>query len=76
MLSASSSILTFDIYKNYVQKNAVSGDLIRFGRIVTLVVLGLNVRHGERLPRPSRVLWRWTTPSNATSRASRRVVSI
>jgi solute:Na+ symporter, SSS family len=39
MLSASSSIVTFDIYKNYVKKNAVSSDLVRVGRIVTLVVL-------------------------------------
>jgi solute:Na+ symporter, SSS family len=39
MLSASSSIVTFDIYKNYVKKDAASSDLVRVGRIVTLVVL-------------------------------------
>jgi len=39
MLSASSSIITFDIYKNYVRRNATSRDLIRFGRISTLLVL-------------------------------------
>lgn len=39
MLSASSSILTFDIYKNYVNKKADSKSLIRFGRITTVLVL-------------------------------------
>ena len=39
MLSASSSIITFDIYKNYVHRDASQHDLIRFGRIATLVVL-------------------------------------
>ena len=39
MLSASSSILTFDIYKNYIKKDAENQDLIRFGRIVTVLVL-------------------------------------
>jgi SSS family solute:Na+ symporter len=39
MLSASSSIITFDIYKNYVRRNTTSHDLIRFGRITTLLVL-------------------------------------
>jgi len=39
MLSASSSIITFDIYKNYVRRDATSHDLIRFGRISTLLVL-------------------------------------
>ncbi|MGA2035436.1 MAG: sodium/solute symporter [Thermoguttaceae bacterium] len=39
MLSASSSILTFDIYKNYFRKEATSRELIRFGRVSTLVVL-------------------------------------
>ncbi len=39
MMSASSSILTFDIYKNYVRRNATSADLVRFGRITSLVVL-------------------------------------
>lgn len=39
MMSASSSILTFDIYKNYVKRNATSNDLVRFGRITSLVVL-------------------------------------
>ena len=39
MLSASSSILTFDIYKNYFKRNATDAELIRFGRCSTLVVL-------------------------------------
>ena len=39
MMSASSSILTFDIYKNYVKRDAKSADLVRFGRITSLVVL-------------------------------------
>ncbi|MBI5686198.1 MAG: hypothetical protein HZC54_14085 [Verrucomicrobia bacterium] len=39
MLSASSSIITFDIYKNYVRRAATSHELIRFGRITTLLVL-------------------------------------
>lgn len=39
MLSASSSIVTFDIYKNYVRKDATNHELIRFGRWTTLVVL-------------------------------------
>lgn len=39
MLSASSSILTFDIYKNYVNKNATNAELIRFGRYSTFFVL-------------------------------------
>ncbi len=39
MLSASSSILTFDIYKNYIRKNATNHELIRFGRLATLAVL-------------------------------------
>jgi SSS family solute:Na+ symporter len=39
MLSASSSIITFDIYKSYVKKNATDADLIRFGRIITLIIL-------------------------------------
>ncbi len=39
MLSASSSIITFDIYKNYVNKGATNAELIRFGRIITLLVL-------------------------------------
>jgi SSS family solute:Na+ symporter len=39
MLSASSSILTFDIYKNYLRKKASDHELIRFGRIATLAVL-------------------------------------
>ena len=39
MMSASSSILTFDIYKNYVKRHATSNDLVRFGRITSLVVL-------------------------------------
>jgi SSS family solute:Na+ symporter len=39
MLSASSSILTFDIYKNYIKPNATNAELIRFGRYATFVVL-------------------------------------
>jgi solute:Na+ symporter, SSS family len=39
MLSASSSIITFDIYKNYVRRDASQARLIRFGRISTFVVL-------------------------------------
>jgi SSS family solute:Na+ symporter len=39
MMSASSSILTFDIYKNYVKRDASSADLVRFGRITSVSVL-------------------------------------
>lgn len=39
MLSASSSILTFDIYKNLVKKNAGSHDLVRFGRLTSFAIL-------------------------------------
>jgi len=39
MMSASSSIITFDIYKNYVRRNATSEDLVRFGRWTSLLVL-------------------------------------
>jgi len=39
MMSASSSIITFDIYKNYFRRNAASTDLVRFGRIASLLVL-------------------------------------
>ena len=39
MMSASSSIITFDIYRNYVRRDATSRDLVRFGRITSLVVL-------------------------------------
>jgi solute:Na+ symporter, SSS family len=39
MMSASSSIITFDIYKNYVRRDATSADLVRFGRITSLLVL-------------------------------------
>jgi SSS family solute:Na+ symporter len=39
MMSASSSIITFDIYKNYVKRDATSADLVRFGRITSVVVL-------------------------------------
>ncbi|MEI8042061.1 MAG: sodium/solute symporter [Verrucomicrobiota bacterium] len=39
MMSASSSILTFDLYKNYVKRDASSTDLVRFGRITSLLVL-------------------------------------
>ena len=39
MMSASSSILTFDIYRNYMKRDATSRDLVRFGRMTSLVVL-------------------------------------
>ncbi len=39
MMSASSSILTFDIYRNYVNRKAESRQLVRFGRITALLVL-------------------------------------
>jgi SSS family solute:Na+ symporter len=39
MMSASSSIITFDIYKNYVRRDATSQDLVRFGRWMSLLVL-------------------------------------
>ncbi|MEI6781774.1 MAG: hypothetical protein WCQ21_12735, partial [Verrucomicrobiota bacterium] len=39
MMSASSSIITFDIYKNYVKRDATSSDLVRFGRWTSLLVL-------------------------------------
>jgi SSS family solute:Na+ symporter len=39
MMSASSSILTFDIYKNYVKRDASEADLVRFGRITSIAVL-------------------------------------
>jgi solute:Na+ symporter, SSS family len=39
MMSASSSILTFDIYRNYVRRDATSADLVRFGRLTSLLVL-------------------------------------
>ncbi|MEI6655066.1 MAG: sodium/solute symporter [Verrucomicrobiota bacterium] len=39
MVSASSSILTFDIYKNYVKRNATEDNLVRFGRITSILVL-------------------------------------
>ena len=39
MMSASSSIITFDIYKNYVRHDASSEDLVRFGRWMSLLVL-------------------------------------
>jgi solute:Na+ symporter, SSS family len=41
MLSASSSIITFDIYKSYLRKNADHRELIRFGRCTALIVLVL-----------------------------------
>lgn len=49
MLSASSSILTFDIYKSYVNREASSHDLIRFGRYSTLAVLILATGVGYLL---------------------------
>jgi solute:Na+ symporter, SSS family len=39
MMSASSSIITFDIYKNYIRRDADGAQLVRFGRITSLVVL-------------------------------------
>jgi len=39
MMSASSSILTFDIYKNYVNRHASDEKLVRIGRITSLSVL-------------------------------------
>lgn len=39
MMSASSSILTFDIYRNYIRRSAASADLVRFGRVTSLLVL-------------------------------------
>jgi SSS family solute:Na+ symporter len=39
LLSACSSILTFDIYKNYFRRDAADAELIRFGRWTTLAVL-------------------------------------
>jgi solute:Na+ symporter, SSS family len=39
MLSASSSILTFDVYKSCIRRDATTQQLIRFGRISTLVIL-------------------------------------
>jgi solute:Na+ symporter, SSS family len=39
MMSASSSIITFDIYKNYVRRDATSQDLVRIGRWTSLLVL-------------------------------------
>jgi SSS family solute:Na+ symporter len=39
MMSASSTILTFDIYKNHIKRDASSADLVRFGRITSVSVL-------------------------------------
>lgn len=39
MMSASSSILTFDIYKNHVKRDATGTDLVRFGRVTSVTVL-------------------------------------
>ena len=41
MMSASSSILTFDIYKSHINRNASSANLIRFGRWSSLAVLAV-----------------------------------
>jgi SSS family solute:Na+ symporter len=46
MLSASSSILTFDIYKNYYRKEATTAELIRFGRMSTVAVLAAGTAIG------------------------------
>lgn len=39
MMSASSAIITFDVYKNYFRRDAASVDLVRFGRVTSLAVL-------------------------------------
>jgi SSS family solute:Na+ symporter len=39
MMSASSSIITFDFYKNYVKQEAQGRELVRFGRFMALAVL-------------------------------------
>ncbi|HEY3383538.1 MAG TPA: sodium/solute symporter [Vicinamibacterales bacterium] len=39
MVVASSSIITFDIYKNHVKRDAASTDLVRIGRLTSLAVL-------------------------------------
>jgi len=39
MMSASSSILTFDIYKNHVKPDATNAELVRCGRITSICVL-------------------------------------
>ena len=39
MLNASSSILTFDIYKHFMRKEATNAELIRFGRWASFVIL-------------------------------------
>lgn len=39
MMSASSAIITFDIYKNYFRREATGDQLVRFGRITSLLVL-------------------------------------
>ena len=49
MVSASSSILTFDIYKNYVNPAASNAQLVRFGRVASLLVLLLATLVGYYL---------------------------
>ena len=39
MLSASSSIVTFDIYRHLFRKEAKSADLVRFGRLTAFAIL-------------------------------------
>jgi len=39
MLAASSSIITFDIYKQYFRKGGEDGNLVRVGRVATTLVL-------------------------------------
>jgi solute:Na+ symporter, SSS family len=39
MMAASSSIITFDVYRKYVRHQATSAELVRFGRIMSLLVL-------------------------------------
>ncbi len=46
MLSASSSIITFDIYRSYCKPRASEQELVRFGRITTAVVLAAGTGIG------------------------------
>ncbi len=49
MVSASSSILTFDIYRNYVNPAASNAQLVWFGRVASLLVLLLATLVGYYL---------------------------
>jgi solute:Na+ symporter, SSS family len=57
MLSASSSILTFDIYKNYFRKQATPAELIRFGRASTIAVLAMGTVIGYFLQNLSQIFF-------------------